>query len=48
MLDYNFVCIFVQGCSESSVGVAAHPRIDMALWCIGAILHWHGLHLHPP
>lgn len=42
------VCVRVQGCSESSVAVAAHPRIDMAVWHLSAFLNSHGLHLHHP
>lgn len=45
------VCYHVitsQGSSESSAGVVAHPGIDMAVWCLGAFLYSHGIHLHPP
>lgn len=42
------VCVRAQGCSESSVGVAAYSWIDMAVWRLGAFLSCHGLHLHHP
>lgn len=45
---YVCVCVRVQGCSESSVAVVAHPRIDMAVWHLSAFLNCHGLHLHHP
>lgn len=42
------LCLWVQGCSESSVGVAAHPWTDVAVRCFGSSIHCNGLRLHPP
>lgn len=43
-----FVFVWAQGCSESSVGVAADPRTDVAVWSFSAVFYRHGLPLHPP